>query len=350
MAPFFDTPGSTAGPYHTPPQQGIFSKILQGVDVALKLGDFYQNWQTKSQAQKTGALQGMASKIGLIQALNPEGAAASPEISEQAKELGIPLPKLTEEARGKMGEKVITGITPTAGEMLPGGGMATRLSSPELAGKQTAYTRGMAAIPEVGTAMIPGKQSIDQMKLDVLKGMEPGKRGEALFPKTIPNVTTVKGMDGNWYQVPGRFASERAPGETSAEKTARQIAVKGTAPGGGGKGGGGRPDVITAAKQFELSYQEEKAKPGNENLTRVQFRKMWGEAGRSDPTKIVTKVTESDTPGGRGSQKIITKERAGDTAPPPSPSGSQYMLQKGGQMIPVDKETYDAYQKKYGLQ
>ena len=239
MAPFFDQPGSQAGPYSTPPQQGIFSKIMSGVNVALKLGDFYQDWQTKSQAQKTGAMQQFASKVGIIQALNQEGAAASPDMVTQAGELGIPLPSMTDKMKTGMGERVMSGISPTVGEMVPGGsgfalpdgskiadtgGMGTRLDSPELAQKQATFTQGMAAIPAVGVPMIPGKKLTKaQMEVDALESMAPSARNRALFKGTDETMIfdPVKGV-----MVPtgttGRVVVSRPPGLSNDEWDRRQ--------------------------------------------------------------------------------------------------------------------------------
>ena len=363
--PFFDQPGSTAGPYHTPARQGIFSQIMQGVDVALKLGDFYQNWQTKSQAQKTGALKGLADQIGITQALNQGGTAASPEIIAQSEKTGIPLPKMTEAGRTKQSEAVMGGIAPTAGEAVPGG-MATRLRSPELAQKQEAYTQGMADIPAVGTPMIPGKKPTT-LEAAMLQNLSPEEQKEAWKSQHAKTTYGIQNPDGSITNTGGmRVTVAKPPGETPAEKDKRQKGLidyrNQNRPTGGGRGGGGRPDVMTAAKEKNEAYLKYIQIPGNEGVSRVDFNTIWESsktAGRG------TQTTKTD-PRGKISTSIIeplpskpkptTFDKAfeqgavgimGSTSAPAA--GQQYVLPKGGQMVPVDKETYDAYQKKYGL-
>jgi len=239
MAPFFDQPGSTAGPYSTPAQPGILSRILQGVNVAMKLGDFYQDWQSKTQARENAGIQGVTNRVALARAIAGPDAdiAATPELMRGAE--GI-WPKVTAGARESMGEGVIGGIAPTTGEAVPGG-MATRLGSPELAQKQATYEQGMTALPEVGGPM----PIMAQPKKVAIIGRGGMVKGVSLPPGTSQviqeKISPEFGVwDGDTFiPTPGRPTLARPSQE---EIQARQIAVKQATPGGkaGGGGAGGR--------------------------------------------------------------------------------------------------------------
>jgi len=158
---FFDTPGYTAGPYHTPAQSGIFSKILQGVDVALKLGSFYQDWQTKSQAQKTGALKGLADRLGIQKTLAGEDQPVDMStLGPEAERMGFKVPRVTPESQvGMAGNIMQTTANMPVKESRPG---LTTIGDPGVAARNAAYTKGMAAIPEVGgyAPLMPAQQTV----------------------------------------------------------------------------------------------------------------------------------------------------------------------------------------------
>ena len=363
MAPFFDQPGSTAGPYSTPAQPGILSRILQGVNVAMKLGDFYQDWQSKTQARENAGIQGVTNRVALARAIAGPDAdiAATPELMRGAE--GI-WPKVTAGARESMGEGVIGGIAPTTGEAVPGG-MATRLGSPELAQKQATYEQGMAARPEVGGPM----PIMAQPKKIAIIGRGGMVKGVTLPPGTsqviqekVPPEFGV--WDGDTFiPTPGRPTMARPSQE---EIQARQIAVKQATPGGkAGGGGGGRSGSGMTKPQLDWqTFMEAKklyeAENPGETYTIVDHTR----AMRTRPDSVsettqpsrgekTTKKTygypkKSSKPGSRDAALGAIGAFKGEL--PSGQAATQYMLPKGGQMVPVDKETYDAYQKKYGLQ
>ncbi|MFA4834854.1 MAG: hypothetical protein WC749_02115 [Dehalococcoidia bacterium] len=345
MSPFFDQPGSSAGPYSTPPQQGIFSKILQGVDVALKLGDFYQNWQAKSQAQKTGALKGIADRIGLIQTLNPEGAAAPADLASEAEKVGVPLPKITAATQQGMAARFLPAPAP-----LTAGGL-TRPNDPDQLARQATMAQGMAELPAVGTAMIP-----------------------AARPKTLEEILVRKmagGQSGDLTQAIGMYNSIKHPGVASTAEyhnkmlglKEREVGIKEKEPGWKEKTNykeslirgreGQTVDIIhpetgqvvgkaRKGSKFQprpekMSFDKEsylEAKKKEPGLTMEQYQVRVAQ-GKKDQTQIITTVDEADLPGGRGSRKTIRKERvesqgaAGTQVIPPTKHGGPYYSEDG---------------------
>ena len=98
----------------------------------------------------------------------------------------------------------------------------------------------------------------------------------------------------------------------------QQLQLKQT-PGVGRAGGGVRPDVMTAAKAMEASFQEEKLK--NPNLTRTEHRTTWEAARQAAIPNQTIKINR------RGQIETTTKGRAGDagtgTPPGPKPAGAE---------------------------
>ena len=363
---FWGEPAVYAGPYGRPARPGIFDRVVQGLGLATRIADTYQGWQNLKDVEKQRALQGLASRVGLTQALNPEGTPASPELVEQAQKVGVPLPKMTDKMRAGMSDRVMGSIAPIAGEAVPGG-MATRLDSPELAQKQGQYAQSIAAIPEVGAPMIPGKPlTLDQARMnEINKVADPELRRQLLFKGQQPGIVYNVGTgETTKMETPGKVSIARPPGITNEEWDRRQAAIlnrqkelkntPGAArPSSGGRGSG----RITPAELQQQRYQEfKKANPDANWLDFLTATEKARQAGKPDPTKIQTRTTgggQEITPGGIKMQDKITRKERVDSSKPGDqnqPAGQQYLLPKGGQMVPVDKETYDAYQKKYGQQ
>ena len=305
---FWGEPAVQAGPYGRPARPGIFDRIMQGISVAENLGNFYQNWQTKSQAQKTGALKGIAEEIGLTQALNPEGAPASQDLIERVGKAGIALPKLTEAQQIGMATKTL----PAAAPLTEGG--ITRPTDPDQVARMTAQTQGMAALPAVGTAMIPGKKPAT-LEAAVLQNLSPAEQKEAWRSTHAKPTYGIQNPDGSITPTGGMHVTIARPrGETSDEREKRQKDMidyrNQNRP--AKAGGGGRPDVITAAKQKEEAYQDWKAKqPEGVDTTRTTFNTVWQrsiEAGK--PNQTTTSGLGTNT-----NPKITTRGTSGVRSP-----------------------------------
>ena len=70
---FWGEPAVQAGPYGRPARPGIFDRVLAGLNVAMNVGDFYQNWKSKNQSMESQKAQGIVNKVGLQRSLTPEG-------------------------------------------------------------------------------------------------------------------------------------------------------------------------------------------------------------------------------------------------------------------------------------
>jgi hypothetical protein len=188
--PFFDQPGYSAGPYSTPAREGMFTKILQGVNVAMKLGDFYQNWQAKSQAQKTGALQGLASQIGLAKAINPEGTITpTQEMIEQGKKGGFDWPTVTEEGKTGMAAKLL----PAPVASTPGN-MVTSPTDPAQIARDVVQQQGMANLPAVGSPMPIAPTRPSTLEAAMIKNLPPGTDYTSLWKAAHAKNATQYGV------------------------------------------------------------------------------------------------------------------------------------------------------------
>jgi hypothetical protein len=271
MAPFFDTPGSTAGPYHTPSQQGIFSKVLQGVDVALKLGDFYQNWQTKSQAQKTGALQQFASKLGIQKALAGEDQPVDMStLGPEAEGMGFKVPRITPESQvGMAGTLMKTAAGMPVTESRPG---LTTPGDPGVAARDATFTKGMAAIPEVGgyAPLMPAQQTVAVVGKGGITSQFKVPKGAKVItdPGARVRGTEVYDSDGNVIGYSEGNVRQLRPSQDQIE--ARQRAVKQTPSGGGGKGGGGTARGKTSAQFQDEYFQQWRINRGGKG-TKTEF-------------------------------------------------------------------------------
>jgi hypothetical protein len=216
----------------------------------MKLGDFYNDWQSKTQARENAGIQGVTNRVALARAIAGPDAdiAATPELIKGAE--GI-WPKVTAKARESFGAGVAAGIAPTTGEMVPGsggfilpdgskiedtGGMATRLISPELAQKQAAYEQGMAAVPEVGGPMPimgqPKKIAIIGRGGMVKSISLPPGTSQVIQDKGVEAGIAYNPVTGEWTTAPttGRIVVAQ-PKASQEEIQARQIAVKQATPG-----------------------------------------------------------------------------------------------------------------------
>lgn len=365
MAPFFDVPGSNAGPYSTPPQQGIFSRILQGVDVALKLGDFYQNWQGKNQARENQELQGLASQVGLGQKIAEMTGQPVPVNEGMAKKLGnagYTWPTTTPEVQaGAQGKAINAGMS--TGEV------------PTTGFERVGEEKGRGIANQVAEKMpVGGPMPITPKETRVgILGRGGTFRTETAPPGTSHFMTEPAPAAQNWmFDREGNPIANLGGGkaffvpkedETPEQKRQRQLDVQDARnKGRGGKGGaeGGRPDVLTNAKLFEKAYQEEKALPGNEGLTRVQFRPKWNTkpdttttTDKSNRKKTVTTrttvqpqpKTSLDTAFDEAAPSVygnpIIPPAATQTVPPSKYGGKYYS--EGGQHFQWDGAKYIPY-------
>ena len=343
MASFWGDQAVYAGPYGRPARPGVFDRITQGMDAIAGLGNLYTRWQSQSQAQKERALQGVATQIGMAKTINPDQPIVPTEaMVAQAKKGGFDWPTVTPETReGMAGALMPPAIPSTAGDKV-----TSPASSAQVA-RNAAQVQGMAALSAVGGPMpIQPTPSIERMKMAALRGMSPEQQKSALFPKAETGY--VYDQATNSFRAapgPGHVAVVRQPPQKeSYDEWLQKQTVKDD----------------NAMNRVKYKHQLEEGSPKNQNfyvdkdgnvvrMGRGKFH-YEGKGGKED-TDTVTTTTPTDpmNPFG-GSTRVTKKVPRGTTSGGGQPAGQQYMLPKNGQMVPVDKETYDAYQKKYGQQ
>jgi hypothetical protein len=177
-------------------QPGIIDRVLQGVDVALKLGDFYQNYQARSGAMENQKLGGLAKQITLAQALSPEAETAPTEkMLATAKDIGVPWPTMTEEGRSKAEQRVLARTPATIGEQDTEGHRFTQLGSPELAAAQSTAAQGISKIPAVGTNLPIPVQKPKTLEQYLVKGIESPEEAKSIW-QSVHNKTYPIIKDG----------------------------------------------------------------------------------------------------------------------------------------------------------
>jgi hypothetical protein len=146
MGVWFGDPGYSVGPFQQPARLGIIDRLLQGVNVAMKIGDFYQGMQTHSQAKETGQLKNATATIDLQRSLNPDQPVSlEGGLGEKIeKATGTTLPRVTPEIQSGMAARLM----PTPATAAPGA--VTAPTDPEQIARQTAQNKGIADLPAVG--------------------------------------------------------------------------------------------------------------------------------------------------------------------------------------------------------
>ena len=342
---FWGEPAVQAGPYGRPARPGIFDRVLAGLNVAMNVGDFYQNWKSKASAQEQNKMSAFANKLGIQKALAGEGPVSMEKLGPEAEALGLQPTRVTPESQVEQAG----GIFQRAAGM-PVQESRRGLTTPTdqgVAARGAAAAQGIANIPAVGGyAPLQPAFSVDREKAKIIQATPPEKREELLFPRTMQN--PIYDDEGNviGYSAGKPFQMKPSQESKTADWKERQgilqqnrKEMKATPGATSGRGGSG---TMTAAKQKEEAYQDWKSKQaiGTDN-SRMAFNQVWQKSVQKPFTSTRT-ITEP-----RGAGQIVTKvpfEPNGTSDQKPQLSGRELAntlrSMKEGEMKTIDGVNY----------
>ena len=359
-----------------PRRSGIFEKMITGANTVLGIANFVKSWQGQNALQENRQLEGIASRVGLGQKIaemtgQPVSMEGMAPVLEKAK---VPWPKVTPEAQAGLQDTAIRGAGgPTEGfERIgqeKGRGIAEQVAAGAPVGGLVPITPQATKVGILGRGgtfkTVTAPPGTKKIMTEPAPATSYGLYDEATKqliptgstrPTVIKKQKTAEDMEAE--------AAAKARGRASGTPEVQELDPETGLPVRSfkrkpffSKKDTSQVPILTEDQAEKIALEGGKVPKGAKILKKGDTEYKIYNQSRNEATRRILGDTKLGMKAGPEQEKAINEmadtiyrtrssQRGGKKGA--SGEGQQYQLPKGGQMVPVDKATYDTYWKAHG--